>query len=370
MAVDATQLPHTTATQVEDVGQIPQWQLMVRRFRKSKLSVGGMYVLIVMYAIMLFSDFLAPYEHNRLDSNYAWGPPSQVQIVDGKLSTFALKQTLDTERLQWLYVVDESNPLPIQFFVQGYEYRFLAIFPSKLHLFGVKDGFQINLLGADKDGKDVLSRLLKGSQISLTLGFVGVVISVIIGSIVGTASGYFGGAIDNMIQRVIELLRSFPDIPLFLSLAAALPQNAPVEVRFFLITIIIAVIGWTGLAREVRGKVMSYRNADYTAASVAAGGSHWHIITRHLIPNSLSHIIVVGTLAIPAAIGSETALSFLGLGILPPAVSWGVMVRDAQTIEAITTYPWMLLPVLVLIITVLSFYLLGDGIRDAVDPYA
>lgn len=369
MATEATQLPTANKT-TEDVGQIPQWQLMVRRFRRSKLSVGGLYVLAVMYTIMLFSDFLAPYDHTRLDSNYAWAPPSVVEFKDGSLVTYKLKQTLDTERFEWFYDIDRTQPLKIHFFVQGYEYRFLGIIPSRLHLFGVDEGYQVNILGADKDGKDVFSRLLKGSQISLTLGFIGVLISVTIGSIVGTASGYFGGVIDNFIQRLIELLRSFPDVPLFLALAAALPIGVPIEVRFLLITLIIAMIGWTGLAREVRGKVMSYRASDYTSAAIAAGASHWHVITRHLLPNSMSHIIVVGTLAIPGAIGSETALSFLGLGILPPAVSWGVMLRDAQTIEAITNYPWMLIPVAVLIVTVLSFYLLGDGIRDAVDPYA
>jgi peptide/nickel transport system permease protein len=370
MATDATQLPTSKAAATEDVGQIPQWQLMVRRFRRSKLSVAGLYVLIVLYTLMIFSDFLAPYDHNRLDSNYAWAPPSPIGFENGQFVTYKLKQTLDQVRFEWFYEPDFSAPLPIQFFVQGYEYRFLGVFPSRLHLFGVEEGYQINIIGADKDGKDVFSRLMKGSQVSLTLGFIGVLVSVIIGSIVGTASGYFAGAVDNLIQRLIELLRSFPDVPLFLALAAALPMGVPVQVRFFLITLIIALIGWTGLAREVRGKVMSYRASDYTSAAVAAGASHWHIITRHLIPNSLSHIIVVGTLAIPGAIGSETALSYLGLGILPPAVSWGVMLRDAQTIEAITSYPWMLIPVGVLIITVLSFYLLGDGVRDAVDPYA
>lgn len=369
MSADATNLP-TTKAAVEDVGQIPQWQLMVRRFRRSRLSVIGLYFLIVLYVLMIFSDFLAPYDHNKLDSNYAWAPPSKVTIVDGQLVTFKLKQTLDEVRFEWFYTADETQPLPIKFFVKGYEYRFLGIIPMDIHLFGVEEGYQINIIGADKDGKDVFSRLLKGSQISLTLGFIGVLISVVIGSVVGTASGYFGGAIDNLIQRLIELLRSFPDVPLFLALAAALPPGVKVEVRFFLITLIIALIQWTGLAREVRGKVLSYRNSDYTAAAVAAGASHWHIITRHLLPNAMSHIVVVGTLAIPGAIGSETALSFLGLGILPPAVSWGVMLRDAQTVEAITSYPWMLLPVAVLIVTVFCFYLLGDGIRDAVDPYA
>jgi peptide/nickel transport system permease protein len=192
----------------------------------------------------------------------------------------------------------------------------------------------------------------------------------VIGSLFGSASGYFGGAIDNVMQRVIELIRSFPDLPLFLALAAALPPNVPVLTRFFLITMIIGLIGWTGLAREVRGKVLAFRQSDYTNAAIAAGASHWHVITNHMVPNALSHIIVVGMLAIPGAIGAETALSFLGLGILPPAVSWGVLLRDAQTIQAVISYPWLLIPVGVLIVAVMSFNLLGDGVRDAVDPYA
>jgi peptide/nickel transport system permease protein len=252
---------------------------------------------------------------------------------------------------------------PLKFFVPGYEYRLLGIIPMNTHLFGIETPPDVRqkvfIWGADKEGRDLFSRVMKGAQVSLTLGFFGVILSVTIGSIVGTASGYFGGAIDNIIQRLIELIRSFPDLPLYMALAAALPLNVPVLARFFLITIIIALIG----------KVLAYANADYTNAALAAGASHWHIITKHLIPNAMSHIIVVGMLAIPGAIGLETALSFLGLGILPPAVSWGVLLRDAQTIQAVVTYPWLLLPVACLIITVLSFNLLGDGVRDAVDPY-
>ncbi|HMO58070.1 MAG TPA: ABC transporter permease [Roseiflexaceae bacterium] len=374
MATVAEELQRSRKTKkVEDVGSIPQWKLMVRRFRQSRLSVVALGVLLVMYTLMILGDFLAPYPHDTLDSNATFTPPTQLVWGPEGLGVYGLKQELDTEKFQWYYTTDTSVIYPLKFFVPGYEYRLFAIIPMNVHLFGIDTPGDVDqkvfLWGADKEGRDLFSRVMKGAQVSLTLGFVGVLLSVTIGSIVGTASGYFGGAVDNIIQRMIELIRSFPDLPLYMALAAALPLNVPVLVRFFLITIIIALIGWTGLAREVRGKVLAFASADYTNAALAAGASHWYIITKHLIPNAMSHIIVVGMLAIPGAIGLETALSFLGLGILPPAVSWGVLLRDAQTIQAVVSYPWLLLPVACLIIAVLSFNLLGDGVRDAVDPY-
>ncbi len=375
MATAAGELPRAArGKKQEDVGQIPQWKLMVRRFRQSKLSVAALFVLGVMYLFMILGDFIAPYQHDVLDSNNPFAPPTQIVWGPDGPGIYGLKQELDQEKFQWVYTIDTSTIYPIRFFVQGYEYRFLGFIPSKLHLFGVEAPADANarifLWGADKEGRDLFSRVLKGSQVSLTLGFFGVFLFVIIGSIVGTASGYFGGVLDNLIQRIIELIRSFPDLPLYMALAAALPLNVSITVRYFLITVVIAVIGWTGLAREVRGKVLAFRGADYTAAAIAAGAGHWHVITHHLIPNAMSHIVVVAMLAIPGSIGLETALSFLGLGILPPAVSWGILLRDAQTVQAVVTYPWLLIPVILLIITVLSFNLLGDGVRDAVDPYA
>jgi peptide/nickel transport system permease protein len=375
MATVAEELKRTgKGKKVEDVGQIPQWKLMVRRFSKSKLSVGALIVLAIMYTLMILGDFIAPYRHEELDSGASFAPPTQIIWGPNGPGVYGLKQELDQEKFQWVYTTDTSVVYPLKFFVPGYEYRLLGIIPTNTHLFGIETPpdvqMKVFLWGADKEGRDLFSRVLKGSQVSLTLGFIGVLLSVTIGSLVGTASGYFGGFGDNLIQRLIELIRSFPDLPLYMALAAALPIEVPVLVRFFLITIVIALIGWTGLAREVRGKVLSYRSADYSNAALAAGAGHWHIITRHLLPNALSHIIVVGMLAIPGAIGLETALSFLGLGILPPAVSWGILLRDAQTIQAVISYPWLLLPVACLIITVLAFNLLGDGVRDAVDPYA
>jgi peptide/nickel transport system permease protein len=377
VAEDLKQVDQGKGKKVEDVGQIPQWKLMIRRFQKSKLSVGALYVLIVLYIVIILGDFIAPYPHDELDSSSTFARPSEIHWTGSGPVVYGLVQKLDPDKFQYYYEIDPNVQYPIKFFVQGYEYKLFGLIPTKLHLFNidvppnanVTPAPKIFLWGADKEGRDIFTRVLKGGQISLSLGFVGVIISVVIGSLFGSASGYFGGWIDNLMQRAIELIRSFPDLPLYLALAAALPPNVPILTRFFMITIIIALIGWTGLAREVRGKVFAFRQSDYTNAAIAAGGSNWHIITTHMVPNAMSHIIVVGMLAIPGAIGAETALSFLGLGILPPAVSWGVMLRDAQTIQAVVSYPWLLIPVGALIVAVMSFNLLGDGVRDAVDPY-
>ena len=375
VAEDLKQVDQKNGKKVEDVGQIPQWKLMVRRFSKSKLSVGALIVLIIMYILVILGDFLAPYPHDELASDATFSKPSIIHWTSNGPSIDGLVQKLDQTNFKYYYEVDPSIQYPIKFFVQGYEYRLLGIIPSRLHLVGIDVPADITpapkifIWGADKEGRDLFTRVMKGGQISMSLGFIGVILAVVLGSVFGAASGYFGGFIDNIMQRTIELIQSFPDLPLFLALAAALPPDVPVLTRFFMITIIIALIRWTGLAREVRGKVLAYRQSDYTNAAISAGASNWHIITTHMIPNAMSHIIVVGMLAIPGAIGTETALSFLGLGILPPAVSWGVLLRDAQTIQAVVTYPWLLIPVGVLIVAVMAFNLLGDGVRDAVDPY-
>jgi peptide/nickel transport system permease protein len=366
------------AKKVEDVGQLPQWKLMVRRFRKSKLSVVALYVLLFFYLIAVFSDFLAPYAHDQLDSNFTFAAPSQIVSGPQGIGIAGLKQELNQELFKYEYKVDPNVVYPIKFFVKGYPYRLLGIIPMDTHLFGIQvppsndpaaPTPKIFWWGADREGRDLFSRVMKGSQISMTLGFIGVIIAVVIGTLVGTASGFFGGRLDNIIQRLIELVQSFPDLPLFLALAASLPPNVPVIQKFLLITLIIGLIRWTGLSREVRGKVLAFRSADYTNAAKAAGASSWHIITKHMVPNVMSHVVVVGMLSIPGAIFTEAALSFLGLGIQPPAVSWGLLLRDASTIQSAVTYPWLLIPVAVLLAVVLAFNLLGDGVRDAVDPY-
>ncbi|HWQ13461.1 MAG TPA: ABC transporter permease [Roseiflexaceae bacterium] len=374
MASVAEQLKRTRkAKKAEDVGAIPQWKLMVRRFRQSRLSVIGAAILAVMYLMAIFADFLAPYDYNAIDANFQWAAPTQVVFAQGTLGVYGVKQTLDQVNYTYIYEVDTSTVYPVRFFVQGHEYQLLGLIPSRLHLFGLDAppdaGAKLYLLGADNLGRDVFSRVLKGGQVSLSIGFIGVAISMIIGSVIGTASGYFGGWIDNLAQRLIELIQTFPFISIFVALAAALPANMPVLQRYILITTILAFINWTGLSREVRGKVLGYRNNDYTSAAIAAGASHWRVIRTHMIPNAMSHIIVVATLAIPGAIGAETALSFLNLGILPPAVSWGVLLQDAQQVQSVLSHPWLLTPLAAVVLATLCLYLLGDGLRDAIDPY-
>lgn len=358
----------------EDIGQLSQIELMRRRFVKSKLSVIGAIVLIAMYLLAIFADFISPYDPVVLDSNQQYAAPTQLAWANGGLGIYGVKQELDQENYQYVYTIDTNTVYPLRLFTQGYEYRLFGAIPSRLHLFGIEAPPDANskvfLWGADRQGRDLFSRVLKGGQVSLSIGFIGVMISVVIGSIVGTASGYFGGWFDTITQRVIELIQTFPFISLFVAIAAALPAGMPVLQRFLLITVILALISWTGLSREVRGKVLSYRNNDYSNAAIAAGASHWRVIRTHMIPNAMSHIIVVASFAIPGAIAAETALSFLNLGILPPAVSWGVLLQDAQQVQSVMLYPWLLVPLGAIILACLCMYLLGDGLRDAIDPYS
>jgi peptide/nickel transport system permease protein len=270
-------------------------------------------------------------------------------------------------------VIDENVRLPLKFWVHGDPYKLLGLFPTDVHLFGIDLPQRLYLIGADSLGRDMFARALTGGQVSMTIGLVGVALSIFLGSVMGTASGYFGGFIDDAMQRMIEVIMSFPTVPLWAALAAALPPLSgsftPIH-RYFLITVILSLVNWTGLARQLRAKVLSYRGADFTQAALAAGASDWRIIFVHMLPNAASHIIVVAAMAIPAMILGETSLSFLGLGILPPSVSWGSLLRDAQQVPIILHAPWLLIPGVAVIITVLFFSFLGDGLRDAVDPYA
>ena len=317
-----------------------------------------------------------------IDTNFQWNAPTQITFTGGRPGVCALTQTLDEATFTWIYAPDCSTIYPIRFFVQGSPYTILQI-PARTHLFGVCSPTDPNacdpqadptlpkvfLLGTDDVGRDLFSRILVGSRISLTIGLVGVALSVILGAILGTASGYFGGVIDNVMQRTIELISSIPTLPLWMALAAAVPRDLPITYRYIAMTIVLALVQWTALARQVRGKVMGYRNADYTNAARAAGSSHGRIIMTHMLPNAMSHIVVFATLAIPTMIGAETALSFLGLGMVPPAVSWGVLLTAAQQIQNVISFPWLMIPAIPVILAMTCFQLLGDGVRDAVDPY-
>ncbi len=360
----------------KDVGQMSQWRLMLRRFMQNKLSVLGLIGLVTMYILAAFASFLAPYDYNTLDTNNQWQKPTPIVFSGGRPAICGVTQTLNEADFTWTYTRDCNTTYPVKFFVDGTPHKLLGIFPTTKHLFGVDSPpdaevpVRLYLLGTDSLGRDMLARVLQGARVSLTVGLVGVGIATILGSVLGTASGYFGGAIDNIMQRVIELISSVPQIPLWAALAAALPRDLSVVRRYFLITVVLSLVAWTGLARQLRGKVIGYRAADYTSAARAAGSSHKRIILTHMIPNSLSHIIVVAALAIPGAILAETALSFLGLGMLPPAVSWGVLLADAQRVDVILQYPWLMIPGVAVIVALVFYQFLGDGLRDAADPYS
>lgn len=369
MAVQAEEMLKQPKAGKKDVGQISQWRLMARRFWQNKLSVIGLIGLIIMYLMALFASFLSPNPYTAIDSDYQWAPPSDFMFANGGLAICSQESVLDPERFEWVFTTNCDKPVPIQWFIRSYNYNLAGLIPTNIHLFGVEAPAKLYLWGADDQGRDIFAETLQGARVSLTVGLLGVAIAVLIGSVLGTASGYFGGAIDNIMQRVIELIMTFPTLPLWAALAAALPQDLPVVQRYFFITVVLSLVGWTGLARQVRGKVMGYRSADYTSAALIAGSSHSRIILTHMLPNALSHIIVVAALAVPATILGETALSFLGLGMLRPAVSWGVLLRDAMNVQAVTTYPWLLIPGVAVILAVSFYQFLGDGLRDAVDPY-
>lgn len=359
-----------------DAGQWSLSRLIWRRFLRNRLALGAAIVLVIMYTVVIFAEFFAPYDHLISDEDYVARQPQLLRFFDDQgnfhLRPFVYGTTtsLDVQNLDWVHEDDKEQMYPIRFFVEGKPYKVFGLIESNRHLYGVDEPGTIFLLGTDRNGRDMVSRIIFGGRVSLTVGLVGVALTIIFGSILGTISGYFGGVVDTFVQRVTELLMSFPDIALWAALAAALPANVTSIQRFFLITVILSLIGWTGLARQVRAKVMAYREMDYTNAARAAGASHRRIIFIHMLPNALSHIIVVATLAIPGMILAETALSFLGLGILPPAVSWGTLLQDAQTVSVVVKKPWLLFPGLFVIIAVLAYNFVGDGIRDAADPYA
>ncbi|MBI4977276.1 MAG: ABC transporter permease [Spirochaetes bacterium] len=374
----------TTATApVRDAAYASQWQLTVRRFSKHRIAVLTLWMLIILYGIALFSEFFAPYSSEWNDVERSYAPPQMVRwdIATG-FYTRAVVKRVDEVTFRQGYVEDSSVVIPLGFFVKGEAYKLWGLIPADRHFFSIdkkrfdKLNYTTNvqpvcyLLGADKLGRDVLSRILHGARISLSVGLVGIFLSFVLGLVIGGISGYLGGAVDNVIQRFIEVLNSFPKLPLWLALGAAFPPDwSPLRI-YFMITIVLSIFGWTGLARVVRGKILSLREEDYATAARLMGASHPRIIFKHLLPGFTSHIIVSLTLSFPGMILGETSLSFLGLGLRPPIVSWGVMLQDCMNIQAVVNYPWLLLPSVFIIITVLCYNYLGDGLRDAADPYA
>ncbi len=347
-----------------------QWQLMWRKFKRNKVAIVGGIVVALYYLTALLAGFVAPYTLEARFIRYIHMPPQRIRIFnEGKLQPHVcgVELTID-ENLRKHYTPNCDERFPLQFFARGESYKLFGMIDTDVHLFQVPDGI-VSLLGTDRQGRDMFSRILYGSQVSLTIGLLGVALSLIFGSVLGVVSGYYGGWIDELMQRLIELVRSFPAIPLWMALSAAVPPHWPPQRTYFAVTLILSLIGWTWLARQLRGKVLSLRHEDFVLAAKMTGATDAWVIFRHLIPATFSHIIVVSTLAMPSMILSETALSFLGLGLRPPVTSWGVLLKEAQNIQSIALYPWVFTPAIAIALLILAFNFLGDGLRDAADPY-
>ena len=364
---------HASLTDEERVYVASQWQLMFRHFKRHKLAVIGAIVVLIMYAIAIFHGFLAPYD-KLTRSEYMYMRPQTLQFNDGngfslRPYVFGITATSDPKTFTRSFVIDESIRHPVKFFTPGDTYSFLGLFKTDIHLFGVDAPGHIYLLGTDDLGRDLFSRIMYGSAISLSIGLVGVLTSFILGITLGGISGYYGGVVDTLIQRVIEFLISIPTIPLWMALSAAVPASWTAIQVYFAISIILSLRGWCGLARIVRGKMLEVSQYDFVMAAKLAGARDRRIIATHLIPSFMSFLIVDMTLSIPSMILGETSLSFLGLGLRPPVVSWGVLLQAATNIRTVATYPWIMWPGAFLIATVLAFNFMGDGLRDAADPY-
>ncbi len=350
-----------------------QWKLMWWKFKRHKLAVVSSIVVILFYFVALFAEFFAPTHFTTYQEDYVYAPPQQIHLFqDGQFAPHVLGYRFERDPASFkkTWFIDEEVIIPIGLFVKGESYKLLGFIPSDRHLIGPQNsGDPFYLLGADKSGRDMLGRIIYSSRISLTVGLVGVAISLFLGILIGGLAGLLGGKVDNFVQRLIEILISIPTLPLWLALAAVVPLDwSPVKV-YFMITIILSLIGWTGLARVVRSKFLSLREEDFILAANLDGVPRGRLIFRHMIPSFLSHIIAAVTLAIPSMILAETALSFLGLGLREPVVSWGVMLRETQKVSVIASYPWLLWPAAAVIIVVLALNFLGDGLRDAADPY-
>ncbi len=354
-----------------------QWKLMWWRFRKHKLALVSGILIVCVYLVVAFVEFLAPFPTGRMISVLAYAPPQRLRLFEKTeeglnfgLHVYGYTFTVDALSLERNFEFDREQKIAVGFFVKGEPYRLFGFIPGDRHLIGPVDPqAAFYLLGADRLGRDLFSRIIYGTRISMTIGLVGVTMSLVLGILLGGISGYYGGTVDLIIQRVMEILRSMPTIPLWMGMAAAIPFYWSPVLVYFMITIILSVIGWTWLAQAVRGKFLSLKTEDFVIAAKLDGCSELQVILSHMVPSFLSHIIATLTLAIPQMIIAESALSFLGIGLRPPVVSWGVLLKEAQNVRVLATSPWLFLPGLAVIIAVLALNFLGDGIRDAADPY-
>lgn len=366
-------------TQDEKVYVASAWTLMWWRYRRHKVALISTVIVLLLYVVALFCEIVAPYNPGSTFSKYKFHPPSQIRIIDAEGQwhmpfVYQTVRELDRETLRNTYVEDTSIRHPIRFFVRGEEYKLWGLFTMERKLFGLDVPHEeqgIFLMGTDRLGRDMFSRVMYGARVSLSVGLAGVLVSLVLGILLGGISGYYGGAVDNIIQRVIEFLRSIPSIPLWMGLSAALPTDWSVLQIYFGITLILSLLGWTGMARVVRGRFLQLREEDFITAAKLAGAGEMRLIVRHMLPSFLSHIIAALTLSIPGMIMAETSLSFLGLGLREPVISWGVLLQESQNVGAVAVSPWiMVAPAAMVVISVLAFNFMGDGLRDAADPYA
>jgi peptide/nickel transport system permease protein len=350
-----------------------QWELMWWRFRRHKMAFVCLWLLLAFYLVGIFADSFAPYDPWARFSKFHRAPPTVVRVYKpGEGVQFPFVYGVDAEFVDYRLTVTERQDVkyPIRFFVHGWEYKLLGLIPTDLHLFGVEEPGYLWLFGLDTLGRDVFSRTVYGSRLSLFVGLVGLTFTFVLGMLMGGISGYFGGMVDGFIQRLTDFMNSIPMLPLLMVLAGAIPRTWSSVRVFFLISILLALVSWTGLARAVRGMLLALRDEDYALAAKVSGASDLRIIIRHLLPGITSHLVMSLTITIPGMIISETSLSFLGLGLQPPAISWGVILQDVLDISKIAEQPWLLIPVIFLIVVSLLFNFVGDGLRDAADPYA